>query len=307
MNAFTDAIMAALGYAPQDPEPNVITRFATSPRSSKRDGWCILFADRRGGTFGCHRTGIQDTWQAERQRSMTKTDRLAQAVAIAEATKLRHREQSALRAEKLKKWSPVWEKAQPLADCAATRYLERRGFSALTGRWPPSLRCTRLDYWHEGNLLGTFPVRLGAMQGADGRMVALHRTFLNEDGSKANVPNVKKLTGAFGMVMGASVRLFAAQRRLGVSEGLETAIAACLGSGVPTWAAVSASGLERFQWPEQVRELFIFGDCDESRRGQVASECLAQRASRAGLAVRVLKPGEVGRDWADVYAEAVPL
>ena len=302
MKAFTDAIMSALGYAPDDPEPGVITRFATSPKRAK-DGWCILFGDRQGGVFGCYRTGMYETWQAGAQRPLTGAQRSARARAIEQATKQRHAERAAQWADNLNKWAPVWRSAVPLRDCAAAHYMERRGFEVLSGRWPQSLRCTRLDYWHDGIKLGTFPVMLSAVQGADGRMVALHRTYLNDDGGKANVPTVKKLTGSFGAVMGAAVRLVPAAERIGAAEGIETAVAACLGSGIPTWAAVSAGGLEAFVWPSQVRDLFVFADNDDNQRGQQAAQRLACRAASAGLAVRVLTPSEAGRDWADVYAE----
>lgn len=303
MNRFTDTIMATLGYAPVDPEPGVITRFATSPRAGKRDGWCILFGDRQGGAFGCYRTGVNETWQARGQRPLTSAERIARAAAIDQATSARIAERAARWADNLKKWAPVWRRAEPLRDCAAAQYMDSRGFEVLFGQWPKSLRCTRLDYWHDGHKLGNFPAMLAAVQGADGRMVALHRTYLDDDGTKARVPIVKKLTGAFGAVMGAAVRLFPAVERIGAAEGIETAVAACLGSGIPTWAAVSASGLEAFVWPAPARDLFVFADNDDNQRGQQAAQRLACRAASAGLAVRVLTPSEAGRDWADVYAE----
>ena len=303
MNAFTDTIFAALGYAPADPEPGVITRFATSPKRAKKDGWCIPFGDRQGGAFGCYRTGVSETWQARDQTPLTPAQRYARALAIAHATKQRHAEQAARWADNLKKWAPVWRSAEPLSDCPAAHHMERRGFDVLFGRWPQSLRCTRLDYWHEGEKLGTFPVMLAAVQGLHGRMVALHRTYLNDDGTKANVPTVRKLSGAFGTVMGAAVRLFPTAERIGAAEGIETAVAACLGSGIPTWAAVSAGGLAAFVWPAPARDLFVFGDNDDNLRGQQAAQRLACRAASAGLAVRVFTPSEAGRDWADVYAE----
>ena len=302
MNAFTDAIRAALGNAPADPEPSVITRFATSPKRAK-DGWCILFGDRQGGAFGCYRRGLSETWQAQAQRPLTVAERSARARAIEQATKQRHAERVARWADNLKRWAPVWRSAEPLRNCVAAHYMERRGFEVLSGHWPQSLRCTRLDYWHDGIKLGTFPVMLSAVQGRHGRMVALHRTYLNDDATKANVPTIKKLSGAFGAVMGAAVRLFPAAERIGAAEGIETAVAACLGSGIPTWAAVSAGGLEAFVWPAPACDLFVFADNDENQRGQQAAQRLACRASSAGLAVRVLTPSEAGSDWADVYAE----
>ena len=88
------------------------------------------------------------------------------------------------------------------------------------------------------------------MTAPDGRIVALHRTYLTDDGRKADVPTVKKLTGAPGALAGASDPARHPMRGvLGIAEGMETALAASLASGVPTVAAYCANALAGFEWP----------------------------------------------------------
>ena len=49
LQAFREAILAALGYAPEVIEPGKLHRFATSERRGDDAGWCKLFDDLRGG------------------------------------------------------------------------------------------------------------------------------------------------------------------------------------------------------------------------------------------------------------------
>ena len=136
----------------------------------------------------------------------------------------------------------------------------------------------------------------------DGRTVALHRTYLRGDGSKAEVPSVKKLTGAAGPLAGACIPLFKpAQGCIGIAEGIETALAAWCASGVPTVAAYCAGNLAAWQWPAGVQRLVIFADHD--RAGIEAAETLQGRALRAGLQSSVMTPTDAGADWCDVWAD----
>ena len=89
---------------------------------------------------------------------------------------------------------------------------------------------------------------------------------------------------------------------IGVAEGIETALACSSASGTPTVSAISAGGLERFQWPAGLQSLIVFADHDASQVGQKAGAVLARRARSRGLMSRVLIPPVVGTDWADVWA-----
>ena len=109
------------------------------------------------------------------------------------------------------------------------------------------------------------------------------------------------MTGSAGTLAGACIQLRSPVRGvLGVAEGIETALAASLASGVPTVAAYCANALAGFVWPAGVRRLMIFADNDSAGR-KSASE-LQSRAVRLGLAVNVMTPTEEGADWCDVWA-----
>jgi phage/plasmid primase-like uncharacterized protein len=88
---------------------------------------------------------------------------------------------------------------------------------------------------------------------------------------------------------------------LGVAEGIETAQAAYLASGLPTVAAYCANGLATFQWPKGLKRLVIFADADPA--GAMAALRLRERAARAGVLVHVMTPTILGYDWCDVWAQ----
>ena len=300
--AFRAAILAALGHAPDTIEPGKLQRFATSDRRGDTAGWCKLFADLRGGVFGCYRAGISEAWSAADRATMTRAQRaeLAQQVMAATAEReAQQREQWAANAERIARLSG---ESRPLVPGdAVTLYLKRRGFG---GVWPlpDCLRMHRaLPYWHGAEMLGTFPVMVAPLVAPDGRTVALHRTYLHNDGRKAEVPTVRKLTGAAGPLAGACIPLIKpAHGCIGIAEGIETALGAWCASGVPTVAAYSAGNLAAWQWPAGVQRLVIFADHDPA--GAEAAERLRVRALAARLRCDVVAPSGDGTDWCDVWA-----
>ena len=135
----------------------------------------------------------------------------------------------------------------------------------------------------------------------DGCTVALHRTYLTRNGRKADVPTVRKLTAAAGPLAGACIPLFKpAQHCIGIAEGIETALAAYSGSGVPTVAAYCADNLAAWRWPAGVQRLVIFADADKA--GREAGNKLLVRAVAAGIRAEMLTPTNEGSDWCDVWA-----
>lgn len=303
MQDFRAAVLAGLGHAPEVIEPGRFHRFATSARRTDTAGWCKLFDDLRGGVFGCYRQGISDTWSADDRAGLTHQQRAALATALATAMAEREAHQRQQWADNARRIAHVWAQCVALVPGdPVTLYLKRRGFA---GVWPlPGvLRLhRRLSYWHAGNQLGNFPAMVAPLVAPDGRMVALHRTYLATDGRKADVPTVKKLTGAAGSLAGACIPLHKpAAGVLGIAEGIETALAGWCASSVPTVAAYSAGNLAAWRWPDGVQRLVIFADADKA--GREAADALRARALAGGLRAEVLTPTAEGADWCDVWAE----
>lgn len=208
----------------------------------------------------------------------------------------------------------MWkEAAPPVQGDPVWRYLQRRG--CLPAVMPKALRChPSLPYWLTGGerpvRLGSFPSMLAAVQSPDGMTVAIHRTYLDHDGSKAVVRDpasndslpVKKLKARKeGVMPGAAIRLFpVTDGRLVVAEGIETALAVHLMTGAPVWACVSASGLASVVLPPEAGEVFVAADHDPGGTGQRAAQALVDRLKQEGRAGCVLFPSTPGLDWLDV-------
>jgi len=300
--AFKAAVLHALGHAPDVIEPGRFHRFATSDRRADDAGWCRLFDDLRGGVYGCYRQGISETWSAADRATLTPEQRVALARQVTAATRRREAQQHQQWATNAQRIAKVWAETVPLVPGdPVTLYLKQRG---MAGVWPlPGLlRLHRaLPYWHGAEKLGTFPAMVAPIIAVDGRMVALHRTYLTADGRKAGVPSPKKLTGVAGSLAGACIPLHKPLRGcIGVAEGIETALAAWCASAVPTVATYCAGNLSSWRWPVGLQRLVIFADHD--RAGQDAAQALLLRAVRAGLQSSVLTPTEAGADWSDVWA-----
>lgn len=297
---FRAAILSALGHAPELIEPGRTHRFSTSARASDKAGWCQLFEDGRAGVFGDFRSGMSSVWTAQRRELMTPAERADMARRVAQAKAQRdahHRQQQTINAQRN---ASQWAKTVPVSDGdPVSLYLRRRG---LAGPMPECLRLhPHLTYWDGGDR-GAWPAMVAPLVAPDGRMLALHRTYLTADGCKAPVPTVKKLTGAAGPLAGACIPLHDAQDGvIGIAEGIETAQAAHLASGLPTVAAYCAGNLAAYTWPAGVRRIVVFADADPA--GAVAAQSLKARAMRAGLSVAVMTPSTPGADWCDVWAQ----
>lgn len=153
-----------------------------------------------------------------------------------------------------------------------------------------------IDYYHEGQKIGTYPAMVGKVVDVDANPVTLHVTYL-KDGKKADVPKPKKLMPVIKPYPGSAIRLFPYSDTLGIAEGIETALACYQRDGIPTWSAICADGLARFNAPTSVKTLIIYGDHDASYAGQKAAYTLAHREYQSRQ-VYVCIPPKPG-DWAD--------
>lgn len=217
--------------------------------------------------------------------------------------------------KKARRLARIWRESFPLTDPRAelgVAYLRARGLGALVDagdlpagdvlRLHPSL--AYFETADGGRLIGDWPAMVARVLDPAGAPATLHRTWLAPDGSgKAPVASPKKLASParVNALRGAAIRLFPATDRLAVAEGIETALAVRLLTGVPAWSAVSAHGLETVALPPGLAELTVAGDNDPNGVGERAAHALAQRAQREGVpVVKVSVPRHTGDDWLDV-------
>jgi len=153
-----------------------------------------------------------------------------------------------------------------------------------------------LAYHDDGGFRGRHPAVVAPVVGPGGEVQSAHRIYV------ADVPTRKKLMPAVATVKGAAVRLFDYADELGVAEGVETAMAAHQMFCVPTWATISAGGMEAFTPPAGLSKLIIFADNDSSFTGQRAGFALAHRLrrERPEIEVEVSIPSQPESDWLDV-------
>jgi hypothetical protein len=191
-----------------------------------------------------------------------------------------------------------WSGTLPIAGTLAEAYLRGRG---ILTPLPPTLRF-HPSCWH---LAGRHHPALVAKVEFRARGVAVHRTYLDQAGAKANVDPKKAMLGP---CRGAAVCLSEGAGPLVVAEGIETALSLLDGLNEirpRVWAALSAGGIAGLELPAQPGELVIAPDSDDVGQSRRASERLAERATAAGWLVRLM-PAPEGLDWND-FAQGIAV
>lgn len=255
------------------------------------------------------------------------------------------------RVEKLKS---VYQGSHPIdwgGDSPVTRYFRHRKLQSLFDDPPQDLlEHPGLELWHpkvkidaRGQVemvngrpvtsmakVGTFPALIAVVRNSAGKIVTLHRIYLNQDGTNVLVadPQTGELSKAKKMmssgrrdaITGSAVRLYPGDWRIGTAEGVETALGARLllreqhGISLPVWSTLNASLLSSFQPPEEVREVIVLADNDDPERnrhreangmgvGEMSANKFRARATDRNVVV-VVSP-VVDQDWADEYVSSI--
>ena len=174
---------------------------------------------------------------------------------------------------------------------------------------------------------GDHPCMVSAVVDETGRCCNIHRTFLTDKGKKLALqePDADDPTALVDLPAKKLMRSVGARHVqirlakpvdcvLGIGEGIETALAAMVYSGVPTWSVVSDGGIVNFLVPQTVTELIIFADNDHTtvrggNPGLDAARKLVERPDiEARISARTLKvvirtPATQGTDMVDFLQE----
>ncbi len=191
----------------------------------------------------------------------------------------------------------IWQGAMPAGGTLVETYLASRGLHF------PTLPRLRFHAGLKHRLGSTWPAMVALVtRGVDDAPLAIHRTFLAQDGSgKAPVDPQKMM---WGPCRGGAVRLAPAGNVLMVGEGIETCLAAMQASGRPAWAALSTSGLLALDLPPDVRDVIVLADGDEA--GKAAARGAALRWKREGRRARIAHAAD-GMDFNDMLLGWMPL
>ena len=185
----------------------------------------------------------------------------------------------------------IWNTAQQPRGTPAAAYFVDRGLDITllhSLRYAASLR--RSD--------GTYgPAVLARVDDVEGRLVAIHRTWIGLDDGGIWRRLERK---ALGPIRGGAVRLAPAAETLMVGEGIETSATAMQAAGMPAWAALSTSGLISLVLPSLVQQVIILADHDASGAGERAAHKAAQRWLAEGRTVRIAMPPQPDTDLNDV-------
>lgn len=290
IEAFTAEITATgLPIPPRIIPDGKIHRFSTNGKHRNKDGWYFLFGDHFPlGEFGCHRTGIKQTWCAHTSSpTMSETERHQLKARMAAIREQRDAEEQKRRAAAaLRAWE-IWDKAKPAP--ADHPYLQRKKIKA---------HGLRVD---AANRLIMPIERVG------GRGLSSLQ-FISPNGEKQFLPGGAVKGGFFPLQREMRYRptptpigVVSVPPAIGImAEGLATAASLLEATGYPTVCALNKNNLEhlaqfaRETTPKTLH--LICGDNDLDGGGQRAAHEAAEICN--GLAVI---PDEPGTDWNDLH------
>ncbi|MCW0399206.1 hypothetical protein NB700_001762 [Xanthomonas sacchari] len=216
----------------------------------------------------------------------------------------------------------TWQESLPLS--ASEAFPVRRWFfNRKLGEVRGPLSCIRfhssLQYFEPSSgktsgprkVLHTGPAMVAMLTDIQNRTCGLHRTWLTEDGRKAEVEAPRRLTSAISThpINGSAVKLdVPGGPVLSVGEGIESSLAARAIAKFPTWSTINKTLMAQLHIPEEVKFVIVWADRDNSGAGQAAAGELVQRVRNMGKkAVMVVPPFSVPEggksvDWNDVVA-----
>lgn len=282
--SFHDAILRAGLTPPATIDPGKLHRipgYDKGPRN--RAGWCKLFADGLGGAFGDWSTGLAETWQAARDKPLSKAERQAFAAKVKVAKQVREGIRQAEQAAAAIEAATLCAGAGPAL--ATHPYLMAKGITA-----PPGVR--ELDGLLIVPMMDCYTGKLRGVQ------------TIAADGSK-------RFT--VGMALTRCAFTFEAQQAGGpiaIVEGIATSASVHQGTGWQVLCAFTACNLEHIASDVRQRHpaarIVIAADNDHGTEAAGKGNAGLKAGRAAAKAVRgvlVAPPASGGTDWND-YMQA---
>jgi len=189
----------------------------------------------------------------------------------------------------------LWDRSRPLTGTLAETYLRRRSLAYLS----PALRFNaRTPLGRDGGTMFR-PAIVAAIHDA-GRFVAVQRTFLdlNEPRRARDLESPRLM---LGRPRRGAVVLAPASDRLGLAEGIETAMSAMALFEVPVWATLGNERFDRIAIPASVGHLTLFPDNDPG--GEIGAAAALHAYATPGRTIETIWPPERFNDWNDVLRE----
>lgn len=244
-------------------------------------------------------------------RPLSEAEKAARAKTLADAKareRARQAREAAYQEDTREAANLIWRGGVEIAGTVADRYLISRGVGGIEDL---KLRFHASLPYPKGK---PYPALVARVDDVDGHLTAVWRIFLRDDGRKADVPNAKL---GLGPARGGAVRLGGMSRKIGIAEGVETALGAwnLMNRAFPVWAALSTAGMVAFEPPLGVDHVVIFPDGDKPIRkrgheyepaipaGRKAAEALRSNLLKAGVACTIAAEPPPGRDYLDLWRE----
>jgi len=252
------------------------------------------FDDKDGeGTYFCNQCGAGDGWNLLQKVVGTNFKEAVKIVegVIGQAGTVKINTGNKYNGQLLRQMYKDSKKLD--GNCLGSRYLKNRGLKTF----PPTLRF--LPKCYEPSTKTDMPALLATFSAPDSEAITLCRTYLSPEGQKANISKCKLMMTPKKPMSGGVVRLFPAEKEVGLAEGVETAIAVYQMFNIPVWATLSTALMEKFQPPKGIENIIIFADSDINYAGEKAAYALANRLYLEEYAVGVEAPKSRGMDFLD--------
>lgn len=184
----------------------------------------------------------------------------------------------------------LWRAAAPAKGTLAAAYLESRAIRAPS----KELRFLPRTPFGPRGRTEWLPAMIAAVR-TDAGVIAIQRTFLTPAGDIAGMSRPKRGLGSYGI---GAVRLSPlAAGRLGLAEGIESALSASCLQGIPCWATLGNARFGIVAIPDSVTQLHLFLDGDSG--GDLAEVRSLEAYSRSDRTIIPHRPPPPFLDWND--------